>query len=115
MQTVAALREELLAKVGQDLAIAKELAHTMQINHRADADALLLAARDARWADARRLAHRILNTAQLLGCPVLADLSLRVEETLAREDGPAREQLLPEYLSAVSELNGVLDRVSRTF
>ncbi|MGS1008818.1 Hpt domain-containing protein [Achromobacter anxifer] len=114
-QVVAALRGELLSKVGNDLDTAAELAHSLHLNHREDVDALLLAVKQDQWAEVRRYAHRILNTAQLLGCGALVGLCLRVEEMLAGEAGQARAELLADYVPVVENLSAVLERVSRTF
>ncbi len=114
-QVVAALRGELLSKVGNDLDIAAELALSLHLNHREDVDALLLAIKQERWTEVRRYAHRILNTAQLLGCGALVGLCLRVEETLAGEAGQARAELLADYVPVIENLSAVLERVSRTF
>ncbi len=114
-QVVAALRGELLAKVGNDLDIAAELAHSLHTHHREDVDALRQAIQQERWAEAGRHAHRILNTAQLLGCGALVELSLRVEEALAKDGCQACAELLADYVPVVENLSVVLARVSRTF
>ncbi|WP_454696681.1 Hpt domain-containing protein [Achromobacter aegrifaciens] len=114
-QVVAMLRGELLAKVGNDPDIAAELAQSLDLNHREDVDALLLAIEQGRWAEVKRNAHRILNTAQLLGCDALVELCLRVEGMLARDGGQAREELLADYVSVVQNLSAILERVRRTF
>lgn len=114
-QAVAALRDELLSKVGNDRSIAAELAHSLHVNHRKDVDALQLAIGQEQWLDVKRYAHRILNTAQLLGCSALVELCLRVETLLVREPGQAREELLADYVPVVKNLSAVLERVSRTF
>ena len=114
-QAVAALRGELLAKVGNDPDIAAELALSLHLNHREDVNALLLAIKQEHWAEVRRYAHRILNTAQLLGCGALVGLCLRVEEMLVKETGQARAELLADYVPVVENLSAVLERVNRTF
>ncbi|QKH36244.1 Hpt domain-containing protein [Achromobacter pestifer] len=114
-QAVAALRGELLAKVGNDLDIAAELALSLHLNHREDVSALLLAIKQERWTEVRRYAHRILNTAQLLGCGALVGLCVQVEEMLAREAGQTRAELLADYVQVVENLSVVLERVNRTF
>ncbi|WP_088143132.1 Hpt domain-containing protein [Achromobacter xylosoxidans] len=114
-QAVAALRGELLSKVGNDLEIAAELARSLHLNHREDVGALLLAIKQEQWAEVRRYAHRILNTAQLLGCGALVGLCLRVEEMLFKETDKARAELLADYVPVVENLSAVLERVSRTF
>ncbi|MGB3432145.1 Hpt domain-containing protein [Achromobacter sp.] len=115
LHTVAVLRSELLSKVGNDPEIAAELAHSLDHNHREDVDALLLAVGQEQWAEVKRYAHRILNTAQLLGCDELVGLCMRVEDVLAREADQARADLLAEYVPVVKNLSVVLERVSRTF
>lgn len=115
IQAVAVLRDELLSKVGNDLDIAAELAHSLHVNHRKDVDALLLAIEQEQWAEVKRYAHRILNTAQLLGCSALVELCLRVEAMLGRKDGQARGELLADYVPVVKNLSAVLERVNRTF
>jgi len=114
-QAVAVLRDELLSKVGNDLSIAAELSHSLHVNHTEDVDALLLAIEQEQWAEVKRYVHRILNTAQLLGCGALVELCLRVEAMLAREVGQARKELLADYVPVVKNLSAVLERVSRTF
>lgn len=114
-QTVAALRGELLSKVGNDPAIATELADSLHVHHREDVDALLLAIRLEQWKEVGRYAHRILNTAQLLGCGALVELSLRVEAVIAGGSGQARAALLTDYVPVVEQLRTVLERLSRTF
>ncbi|WP_258130557.1 Hpt domain-containing protein [Achromobacter anxifer] len=114
-QVVAALRGELLFKVGNDLDIAAELAHSLHTHHKEDVDALRLAMQQECWPEVGRYAHRILNTAQLLGCGALVELSLRVEEKLVRDGGPACAELLAGYVPVVENLSAVLARVSRTF
>ncbi|WP_447922229.1 Hpt domain-containing protein [Achromobacter aegrifaciens] len=114
-QAVAALHGELLSKVGNDLAIARELAHSLDVHHREDVDALLLAIRQEQWEEVGRYAHRILNTAQLLGCSALVQLCLRVEAVIAGEGGSARAALLAGYVPVVEQLRTVLERLSRTF
>ncbi|MBO1014530.1 Hpt domain-containing protein [Achromobacter sp. SD115] len=114
-QAVAALRGELLSKVGNDLDIAAELARSLDQNHGEDVDALLLAIEQERWTEVKRNAHRILNTAQLLGCGALVELCLRVEGMLAREGGQARAELLDDYVPVVQNLSAILARVRRTF
>ncbi|MEN5068163.1 Hpt domain-containing protein [Achromobacter aegrifaciens] len=114
-QAVAAMHGALLAKVGNDPDIAAELARSLHVNHREDVDALLLAIRQEQWAEVKRYAHRILNTAQLLDCGALVELCLRVEEVLAKGSVQARTELLADYLPVVENLSAFLDRVNRTF
>lgn len=114
-QVVAALRGELLSKVGNDQDIAAELAHSLHANHKEDVDALMQAIQQERWLEAGRYVHRILNTAQLLGCGALVGLCLRVEEALARDGGQACAELLAGFVPVVENLSVVLARVSRTF
>ena len=109
------LRRELLAKVGNDPDIAAELARSLDQNHREDVDDLLLAIKQERWAEVKRYAHRILNTAQLLGCGALVELCLRVEGLLAEDGGQARAELLEDYVPVVQNLSAILERVRRTF
>lgn len=114
-QVVEVLRRELLAKVGNDPDIAAELARSLDQNHREDVDDLLLAIKQERWAEVKRYAHRILNTAQLLGCGALVELCLRVEGLLAEDGGQARAELLEDYVPVVQNLSAILERVRRTF
>ncbi len=114
-QVVEVLRRELLAKVGNDLDVAAELARSLDQNHREDVDDLLLAIEQERWAEVKRYAHRILNTAQLLGCSALVELCLRVEGMLAEEGGQGCADLLGDYVPVVQNLSAILARVRRTF
>lgn len=114
-QVVAVLRGELLSKVGNDPDIATELAQSLTLNHKEDVDALLLAIEQERWVEVKRYAHRILNTAQLLGCSALVELCLRVEGMLVTEGGQARAELLADYVPVVQNLSAILERVRRTF
>ena len=114
-QVVAVLRGELLSKVGNDPDIATELAQSLTLNHNEDVDALLLAIEQERWVEVKRYAHRILNTAQLLGCSALVELCLRVEGMLVTEGGQARAELLADYVPVVQNLSAILERVRRTF
>lgn len=114
-QVVEVLRRELLAKVGNDLDVAAELARSLDQNHREDVDDLLLAIKQERWAEVKQYAHRILNTAQLLGCGALVELCLRVEGLLVEDGGQARAELLEDYVPVVQNLSAILERVRRTF
>jgi two-component system, sensor histidine kinase and response regulator len=74
------------------------------------ADRMTLAVREGRYADAAGIAHKVKSSSGSIGAKALHELSVRLQATLEKADGPGASVLSEEFARSISR---VLDEIQK--